>query len=286
MVERAASDRERGLGQLPLEFAEGTLGAIVQAADGDARRALGLLEAATAVHRQGAAPHSPLEPETVKRAAGQRLLLHDRDREEHFNVVSAFIKSLRASDPDAALYYLARMLEAGEDPLYPARRLLIFASEDIGNADPEALSVATATHLAVERLGMPEARIPLAQATAYLACAPKSNAAYRALGLAQQSPARDGLGSRAAPPAQRPDRPDEGARATAQTTSTPTTSPTRSWRGRTCPRPSPGNASTSPPNEVQRRRSPGDWRSYDARRTQSRLPPECRLACSGASESC
>jgi putative ATPase len=187
VVERAARDPERGLGPPPLVLAEGALGAIVQAAEGDARRALGLLEAAAAVHRQGETRAAPLDPETVRQAAGRRLLLHDRDREEHFNVVSAFIKSLRASDPDAALYYLARMLEAGEDPLYPARRLVIFASEDIGNADPGALSVATSAYLAVERIGMPEARIPLAQATTHLACAPKSNASYRALGRAEEA---------------------------------------------------------------------------------------------------
>ena len=187
VVERAARDLERGLGPPALEFADGALGAIVQTADGDARRALGLLEAAAAVHRQGETRAGPLDPETVRQAAGRRLLLHDRDREEHFNVVSAFIKSLRASDPDAALYYLARMLEAGEDPLYPARRLVIFASEDIGNADPGALTVATSAYLAVERIGLPEARIPLAQATTHLACAPKSNASYRALGRALQA---------------------------------------------------------------------------------------------------
>jgi putative ATPase len=186
-VERAAADPERGLGRSPLVLGEGSVGAIVQAADGDARRALGLLEAAAAVHRQGKSPGSPLLPETVREAAGRRLLLHDRDREEHFNVVSAFIKSLRASDPDAALYYLARMLEGGEDPLYPARRLVVFASEDVGNADPVALQLATATYLAVERLGLPEGRIPLAQATTYLACAEKSNAAYRALDLAREA---------------------------------------------------------------------------------------------------
>ncbi len=186
-VERAADDPERGLGASPLELGEGALGAIVQAADGDARRALGLLEAAAAVHRQGPDAAGPLTPETMREAAGRRLLLHDRDREEHFNVVSAFIKSLRASDPDAALYYLARMLEAGEDPLYPARRLVVFASEDVGNADPTALQVAVSTYLAVERIGMPEARIPLAQATTHLACAPKSNAAYKALGRAWEA---------------------------------------------------------------------------------------------------
>jgi putative ATPase len=114
----------------------------------------------------------------VEEAAGRRLLLHDRDREEHYNVVSALIKSLRASDPDAALYYAARMLEAGEAPLFVARGLVIFASEDVGNADPRALEVATSAYLAVERIGMPEGRIPLGQAVTFLACAPKSNASY------------------------------------------------------------------------------------------------------------
>ena len=180
-VERAASDPERGLGKTPLAFADGALATIVQAADGDARRALGLLEASAAVHRQGSTPNAPLAPETVQEAAGKQLLLYDRDREEHFNVVSAFIKSLRASDPDAAVYYLMRMLEAGQDPLYPARRLVIFASEDIGNADPAALQVATSAYLAVERIGLPEGKFPLTQATTYLACAPKSNAILKAL---------------------------------------------------------------------------------------------------------
>ena len=187
VVERAAGDLERGLGRSGVALGEGSVAAIVQAADGDARRALGLLEAAVAVHRQSDDASGPLLPETVREAAGRRLLLHDRDREEHFNVVSAFIKSLRASDPDAALYYLARMLEAGEDPLYPARRLVIFASEDVGMADPTALQVATSAYLAVERIGMPEGRIPLAQATTHLACAPKSNASYKALGRAWEA---------------------------------------------------------------------------------------------------
>ncbi|UCE87607.1 MAG: replication-associated recombination protein A, partial [Deltaproteobacteria bacterium] len=128
----------------------------------------------------------------VQEAAGKRLLLHDRDREEHYNVVSALIKSLRASDPDAALYYLARMLEAGEDPLFVARRLVIFASEDVGNAEPAALPLATSAFLASERIGMPEARIPLAQAVTFLACAPKSNAAYAALGRATEALHRHG----------------------------------------------------------------------------------------------
>ena len=180
-VERAARDPERGLGKTPLAFAEGALSAIVQAADGDARRALGLLEAAAAVHRRSNPASEPLTPETVQEAAGTQLLLYDRDREEHFNVVSALIKSLRASDPDAAVYYLMRMLEAGEDPLYPARRLVVFASEDVGNADPAALQIATSAYLAVERIGLPEGKFALVQATTYLACAPKSNSTLKAL---------------------------------------------------------------------------------------------------------
>jgi putative ATPase len=120
----------------------------------------------------------PLALEAIREAAGRALLVHDRDREEHYNVVSALIKSLRASDPDAALYYAARMLAAGEDPRFIARRLVIFASEDVGNAEPAALPLALAAYQAVERIGMPEARIVLGQAVAFLACAPKSNAAY------------------------------------------------------------------------------------------------------------
>jgi len=184
IVQRAAGDTERGLGQLELVLPDAVVEAIAHAADGDARRALGIFEAAAAIHRSAHAPDVPLSPDSIREAAGQRLLVHDRDREEHYNVVSAFIKSLRASDPDAALYYAARMLDAGEDPNFLARRLVIFAAEDVGNADPSALGVATATHLAIERIGMPEGRIPLAQAITHLACAPKSNAAYLALGRA------------------------------------------------------------------------------------------------------
>ena len=192
LLERAAADKERGLGASGLAPSSESLRAMAEFAQGDARKALGLLEAATALHRQEAQTDSVLNAETVRRAAGQKLLIYDRDREEHYNVVSAFIKSLRASDPDAALYYLARMIGAGEDPLFVARRLMIFASEDIGNADPQALPISVAAHQSVERLGMPEARLPLAQTTTYLACAPKSNASYLALGRAQEAVERSG----------------------------------------------------------------------------------------------
>ncbi len=192
IVRRALADAERGLGGAGLVVSDGALRALAEAADGDARRALGILEAAVALHRKLPDPRAPLAPETVARAAAQPLLLHDRDREEHYNVVSALIKSLRASDPDAALYWLARMLAAGEDPLFVARRLVIFASEDVGNADPAALPLATSAFLAVERIGMPEGRIPLAQAVTYLACAEKSNASFAALGRAAQAVERFG----------------------------------------------------------------------------------------------
>jgi putative ATPase len=197
LVRRAAKDEERGLGPGAPPVSEEVTRAIVHAADADARRALGLLETAVAVHRQTGEPGAPLSMEAVREAAGRRLLLHDRDREEHYNVVSALIKSLRASDPDAALYWAARMIEAGEDPLFIARRLVIFASEDVGNAEPAALSVATSVYLAIERIGMPEGRLSLAQAITFLACAPKSNAAY--VGLSRALEAVEAHGSQPVP---------------------------------------------------------------------------------------
>ncbi len=191
LVRRAAADRERGLGAVGCEVAEDAVAAIAAAADGDARRALLLLEAAAALQRR-AAPGEAVGVEAVRQAAGRPLLVHDRDREEHYNVVSALIKSLRASDPDAALYWVARMLEAGEDPRFVARRLVIFASEDVGNAEPQALPLAIAAYQAAERIGMPEARIPLAQAVTFLACAPKSNAAYLGIERAREAVAAHG----------------------------------------------------------------------------------------------
>jgi putative ATPase len=191
LLRRALGDAERGLGAAGVAASDETLRAVAAACDGDARRALGLLEDAVALHT-GSGATGPLVPEAVREAAGRRVLVHDRDRDAHYDVVSALIKSLRASDPDAGLYWLARMIEAGEDPLFVARRLVIFASEDVGNADPAALPLATSAFLAVERIGMPEGRIPLAQAVTYLACAPKSNAAYAALGRASEAVERHG----------------------------------------------------------------------------------------------
>ena len=184
VLHRALGDRERGLGAAAVRVDDDALAAIAELADGDARRGLGLLEAAVHLARGRSGEAQRVDTETVREAAGRRLLAHDRDGDAHYDVVSAFIKSLRASDPDAALYWGARMLEAGEDPRFLTRRLLVFASEDIGNAEPAALPLALAAAQAVERLGMPEARIPLGQAIAFLACAPKSNASYLAIDAA------------------------------------------------------------------------------------------------------
>jgi putative ATPase len=192
LLRRALDDRERGLGALELQADAEVLGSLAAAADGDARRALGLLEAAAQLVVARDPGARVLDRELVQQAAGSLWLRHDRDREQHYDVVSAFIKSLRASDPDAALYFGARMLEAGEDPRFVARRLVIFASEDVGNADPAALPLAVAAYQAVERIGMPEARINLAQAITHLACAPKSNASYVALERAAEAVKRTG----------------------------------------------------------------------------------------------
>lgn len=193
LLARALADPERGLGARALHVAPETLRALAAAADGDARRALGLLDAAADLAR--ATGRDQIDADALREVAGARWIRHDRDREQHYDVVSAFIKCLRASDPDAALYWAARMLAGGEDPRFLARRLVVFASEDVGNAEPRALPLAVATWQAVERVGMPEARINLAQAITFLACAPKSNAAYvgieRALAAVHESGAAE-----------------------------------------------------------------------------------------------
>src|SRR3972149_6104579 len=153
---------------------------LIQQSQGDARIALNALETATAMARREKGRRQ-IELSHLQEALQKKALLYDKSGEEHYNVISAFIKSLRGSDPDAALYWLMRMIEAGEDPLFIARRMVIFAAEDIGNADPQALQVAVAAKDAVHFVGLPEGRIPLAQATTYLATAPKSNASYKAM---------------------------------------------------------------------------------------------------------
>jgi putative ATPase len=168
----------------------GALAAIASWADGDVRRALGLLE-----HLVGELVARGLTLGTaadVEAAARERSLRYDRDGEEHYNVVSAFIKSMRGSDPDAALYWCVRMIDAGDDPLFVLRRMLIFAAEDVGMADPRALEVVAAADHAFQRVGLPEGMIPIAFAVTYLAVAPKSKAAYHALGEVQEEVRRSG----------------------------------------------------------------------------------------------
>jgi putative ATPase len=178
LLERALRDEDRGLGRLQLVLADDARAFLVDHAAGDARAALNALEgAASLATRAGSA----ITLAVAEEAAQRRALLYDKTGEEHYNVVSAFIKSMRGSDPDAAVYWLMRMLEAGEDPRFVARRMVIFASEDIGNADPHALPLAIAARDAFDFVGLPEGRIPLAHAATYLAVAPKSNAAYVAM---------------------------------------------------------------------------------------------------------
>ena len=181
LAERALRDSERGLGLAAVAVERETLRLLAEGARGDARRMLDVLELA-AQHAIGASadPQKPtLLAAHVEEALSARTLLYDKSGEEHYNVVSAFIKSLRGSDPDAAIYWMMRMLEAGDEPLFVLRRMIIFASEDIGTADPAALGVAVAADQAFQRLGMPEGMFALAQCCHYLACAPKSNASYR-----------------------------------------------------------------------------------------------------------
>jgi putative ATPase len=179
---RAMSDPDRGLGGTGLRASEETLRIVAALGGGDARIALQTLEGAAALARRG--KRAEITPEDVREAAQRRALPYDRVGEEHYNIISALHKCLRGSDPDAGLYWLARMLEAGEDPLYVARRLVRFASEDVGLADPEALRLAVAVKDAVHFLGMPECNTALAQLVVYLALAPKSNSVYLAYGRA------------------------------------------------------------------------------------------------------
>ena len=177
ILKNALADQKKGLGALNLVCAEDALSLIISLSDGDARRALNLLEfCADAVKDK----EKRITPDIVKELAQKRHYIYDKQGEEHYNQISAFHKSLRGSDPDAALYWLGRMLASGEDPLYVARRMIRFATEDIGNADPQALSIAIAARQAYETLGSPEGELALAQAALYLATAPKSNSVYMA----------------------------------------------------------------------------------------------------------
>ena len=186
ILKRAITDEARGLGKMKLKADEDAIAHLARLSDGDARKALGALEIAaltTAPANDGTVRVTLREAEeSIQRKA----IVYDSDGDAHYDAASAYIKSMRGSDPDAALYWLAKMIVAGEDPRFIARRMVICASEDVGNADPQALVVANAAMQISEFIGFPEARIPLAQATVYIACAPKSNAAYMAVEKAIQ----------------------------------------------------------------------------------------------------
>jgi putative ATPase len=185
LLQRALADREHGLGSSGVAADDDALASLAQLASGDARKALNLLELAVADAVAEGEPR--IDAAAVQRIAQRKVLLYDKSGEEHFNLISALHKSLRESDADAALYWLARMLAAGEDPLYLARRMIRFASEDVGLADPQALPQAIAAWESYHRLGSPEGELALAQAAVYLALAPKSNALYRGYGEARRT---------------------------------------------------------------------------------------------------
>lgn len=186
ILKRAISDKVRGYGETDIQITDKTLDYLAGVANGDARIALNALEFAVKASRKEGQKMIQLDQGTIREALQKTHLLYDRAGEEHYNIISALHKSMRGSDADAALYWLGRMIEAGEDPLYVARRLVRFASEDIGLADPNALVQATTAYTACHYLGMPECNVILAQAVVYLARAPKSNALYAAYGEVQR----------------------------------------------------------------------------------------------------
>ena len=184
ILKAALADQERGLGAFQVVAADDVLGLLSDRAGGDARVALNLLEQMVlmlAAETDETAPAVVLTREVVETVAVEKFQAYDKKGDNHYDITSAFIKSMRGSDPDAAMHYLARMIEGGEDPRFIARRIVICAAEDVGNADPTALVLAVAAMQAAELVGWPEARIPIAQAVAYIAAAPKSNAAYLAI---------------------------------------------------------------------------------------------------------
>ena len=186
ILEGALADRERGLADLRVALDSEAMEHLAAMSSGDARVALNALELAASATAPAAEGLREVTLATIEDVLQQRSLLYDKGGDQHYDTISAFIKSVRGSDPDAAVYWLVRMLEAGEDPLFIARRIVILAAEDVGMADPQALPVAVAAQQAVHFVGLPEGAIPLAEATVYLAAAPKSNAAYLALNRARE----------------------------------------------------------------------------------------------------
>ena len=186
LVKRALLDEERGIGSLRVSLSSDAQEGLVRLSNGDARVALNALEVAASAARPGEDGARRVELSDVEDAHQHRALMYDKGGEEHYNLISAFIKSMRASDPDASLYWMARILEGGEDPLFVVRRMVVFAAEDVGLADPQALNLATACQQAVSFVGMPEGYLPLAETCVYLATALKSNSAYQAYRRARE----------------------------------------------------------------------------------------------------
>ncbi|MBF0328635.1 MAG: replication-associated recombination protein A [Nitrospirae bacterium] len=184
ILDNALKDKERGFGKLDVSIEADALQHLSKICDGDARKALSALEIAVLTTRPDAQGSISITLAIVEDSIQKKAVVYDKDGDQHYDTISAFIKSMRGSDPDAVVYYLAKMLYAGEDPRFIARRIVICASEDVGEADPMALVLAVSTLRAVEFVGMPEARIPLAQAAIYIANAPKSNACYEAIDAA------------------------------------------------------------------------------------------------------
>ena len=195
LLQRALDDSERGLGNSEVMVSDEAIEYLITVCDGDARQALNSLELAVVTAQQNIEGRLEVDLECARESIQKRAVAYDRGDDYHYDTISAFIKSMRGSDPDATLYWLAKMLYAGEDPRFIARRIIIFAAEDVGNADPTALTLAVSAQQAVEFVGMPEARIPLAQSAVYAAVAPKSNACYKGISAAlkdvEQEKARD-----------------------------------------------------------------------------------------------
>ena len=186
LIHIAVSDTERGMGSYGASITEEAADFIADMAGGDARSALNAVELGIMTTQPNESGKIVIDLETAQECIQRKVLTYDKGGDNHYDVISAFIKSMRGTDPDAAVFYLARMLDAGEDPKFIARRIMICASEDVGNADPQALPLAVAASLAVERVGLPEARIILSQAASYVASAPKSNACIVAIDKAQE----------------------------------------------------------------------------------------------------
>ncbi|MFH1753833.1 MAG: replication-associated recombination protein A [Candidatus Omnitrophota bacterium] len=184
ILNKALRDKDRGLGAMKVEAERGALRHIAKRSEGDARRALNAMEVGVLTTSPDKGGVIRFGLKDAEESIQKKALLYDKNEDGHYDTISAFIKSMRGTDPDAALYWLAKMIRAGEDPRFIARRIVICAAEDVGNADPQAIVVANAALQISEFVGMPEARIPLAQATVYIACAPKSNAAYLGIEMA------------------------------------------------------------------------------------------------------